>query len=399
MQGAGFVPVTAIPGGQDTADTVERPLRPGDPIGVALMRGDLEFGATGTVTEVVGTRIYAFGHPFYNLGPTQFPMTSAHVLTVLPSLSSSSKLASLGRVIGTIDQDRPTTIAGTLGAGPALIPVTLTLRSAEREAQTFEISMVRDELLTPLLAYLSVFNTLSAHERQAGLSSFVVRGTAAISGQTSLVFNNLFSGDQAPAQTASAVIAPINALMRNAFEDVVLESLTLDIDASEQGRSATLERAFVDTDTPTLGQPVMLTLELRTFRGELVERTLSMELPPHVRGPVSLMVSDGRELSQWELQQFQTEPLDARDLPAMIDALNAVRRNNVVYVRLLGDRPGAVVRGARLPSLPPSVLAVLEGDGRSGSFSSFESSPLREWEIETDFAVIGSRTLSLTVEN
>ncbi len=49
------------------------PLRPGDPIGVALMSGDLEVGATGTVTEVDGNRVYAFGHPFYGLGPTQFP--------------------------------------------------------------------------------------------------------------------------------------------------------------------------------------------------------------------------------------------------------------------------------------------------------------------------------------
>ena len=51
------------------------PLRPGDPVGVALMSGDLEFGATGTVTDIVGNRVYAFGHPFYGLGPTQFPMT------------------------------------------------------------------------------------------------------------------------------------------------------------------------------------------------------------------------------------------------------------------------------------------------------------------------------------
>ena len=53
-----------------------------------LMNGDLEVGATGTVTEVDGNRVYAFGHPFYGSGPTQFPMTRAHVLTVLPSLAA-----------------------------------------------------------------------------------------------------------------------------------------------------------------------------------------------------------------------------------------------------------------------------------------------------------------------
>ena len=55
---------------------------------MSLMHGDFEMGATGTVTHVDGDRVYAFGHPFLNLGPTSFAMTRAHVLTVLPSLDS-----------------------------------------------------------------------------------------------------------------------------------------------------------------------------------------------------------------------------------------------------------------------------------------------------------------------
>ena len=48
-------------------------------MGVALMTGDFMLGATGTVTYVDGDRIYGFGHPMYNLGPTQFPLTRADV--------------------------------------------------------------------------------------------------------------------------------------------------------------------------------------------------------------------------------------------------------------------------------------------------------------------------------
>ena len=69
-------------------------------------------GATGTVTEVIGNRVYAFGHPFFNLGPIAFPMTKAYVHTLLPSMTSSIKIATTGDVIGTVHQDRATTIAG-----------------------------------------------------------------------------------------------------------------------------------------------------------------------------------------------------------------------------------------------------------------------------------------------
>src|SRR5204862_227579 len=73
--------------------------------------------------------VYAFGHPMYNLGPTEFPMTRPYVYTVLPSLFSSLKLSATGDIIGTVLQDRATAIAGRLGPGPRLIPITLTLES------------------------------------------------------------------------------------------------------------------------------------------------------------------------------------------------------------------------------------------------------------------------------
>jgi hypothetical protein len=81
----------------------------------------------------------------------------------------------------------------------------------------------------------------------------------------------------------------------------------------------------------------------------------------------------------------------------MIKALNKARRNNTLYVKLLGSDAGAVVNGELLSSLPPSVLGVLEGDRNGGSFNPLHSATIAEWELPTDHAVAGSRTLSFTV--
>src|SRR5262245_58183981 len=123
---AGFSPAL---GGGAAGDTPAStgPLRPGDAVGVSLIGGDAQMGATGTVTHVDGDRLYAFGHPFFNLGPTTFPMTRAYVYTSLPSLMESFKIATLGDVIGTLRQDRATAIAGSLGKGPATTPIHGTL--------------------------------------------------------------------------------------------------------------------------------------------------------------------------------------------------------------------------------------------------------------------------------
>jgi hypothetical protein len=403
----GFLPVMAggsmkmarQDGTASASGNSDRPLRPGDPIGVALMSGDLELGATGTVTEVVGDRVYAFGHPFYGLGPTAFPMTRAHVHVVLPSLTSSMKIASTGDVIGTVLQDRATTIAGTLGPGPSMIPITLNLNAERGTRKTFKMAMVRDQLFTPLLAYLSVLNTLTSYERENGVASYAVHGSAQIKNHAPLAFEDLFSGDQPSVGAAASVVTPINVLLRNSFEDVEIDALTLDIQASEQARSATLERVWLDGTRVKPGSTVNIKVLLRSYRGEEIMKSLALDVPANARGSLSVMVSDGVRLSQWESRELQVQPLQTRGVPQLLQVLNSARRNNRLYVRLITRDGGAIVKGESLAALPPSVLAVMEADRSGGSFRPLQSAVLGQWEIPTDLAVTGSRTLTLPLED
>src|SRR6202047_3877037 len=89
----GFIPAGGPAGGSRAGDMpFDGPMKPGDAIGVTFVDGDFLLGGTGTVTHIDGDRVYAFGHPLYNLGATEFPMTRAYVYTVLPRLFSSSQL-------------------------------------------------------------------------------------------------------------------------------------------------------------------------------------------------------------------------------------------------------------------------------------------------------------------
>src|SRR6266446_5953499 len=391
----GFVPTGGGVGLRPGEMPFEGPLKPGDAIGVMLVNGDLQMGGTGTVTHIEDDRVYAFGHPMYNLGPTEFPMTRAYVYTVLPSLFSSMKLSSTGEIIGTFLQDRATAIAGRLGPGPRMIPVTISLESGRAPNQTFHFGVVNDQLFGPLMTYASILNTLGSYERQYGSATFGVRGSATVRSHDAIAFNNLFSGDQASMGAAAYVVAPITYLMGNDYEKVDLESVTVTFSSTEEPRTATLERVWLDDPRPRAGRTVPLKILFRTYRGEEVVRTLPIDIPANASGTLSLLVSDGARLSQTEQREARLP--QPRSVDQMIKALNKARRNNTLYIKLLGSDAGAVVNGELLSSLPPSVLGVLEGDRNGGSFNPLHSATIAEWELPTEHAVAGSRTLSITV--
>jgi len=392
----GFVPSGGAAAGFSHGEKpFDGPLKPGDAIGVMLVGGDLQLGGTGTVTHIDGDRVYAFGHPLYNLGPTEFPMARAYVYTVLPSLMASMKLSTTGDVIGTFTQDRATAIAGRLGPGPHMIPVSLSLESARAATRTFHFDVVNDQLFGPLMTYASILSTLGQYERQFGSATFQIRGTARIAKHDAIRFDNLFAGDQSSMGMAAYVVAPITYLMGNDYEKVDLEGVDLTIATTEEPKTATLERVWLDDPRPRAGRKVPLKVLFRTYRGDDVIRTLPIDIPSNATGTLSVLVSDGARLGQAEQREARSP--QPRSVDQMIKALNKARRNNTLYVKLLGSNAGAVINGELLSSLPPSVLGVLESDRNGGTFNPLHSATLGEWELATEHAVVGSRTLTITV--
>lgn len=399
---AGFTPMVSGSGGQMPAGVMAPagPLREGDAIGVSLIGGDLEMGATGTVTHVDGDRVYAFGHPFYNLGPTEFPMTRAYVYTVLPSLMTSFKISAIGETIGTITQDRATSIAGTLGAGPKLIPMTVSLTrdgQPESAARTFKFELVNDQLFSPLLTYVAMFNTLGSYERQFGAATFSVKSRARIKGHADLSVEDVFTGDNPILGAATSIAGPLTMLLSNDIEPITVEGLEVSITTAEAPKSVSIERVWLDEVRPRAGRTLPLKVLTRSYRGEEIISTVPIDIPANVSGSLSILVTDGRQLNAIEQRELR-RALDPQTVAQMVRLLNDTRRNNRIYIRLLTGTPGAVVNGEALTALPPSVLGVLESDRNGGSFTPIRSATVGEWELPMQSAVTGSRLLTIQVE-
>jgi hypothetical protein len=369
-------------------------LRPGDPIGVSLVHGDLDIGATGTVTAVDGPRIYAFGHPFLELGPTALPMTRATVLGILPSLDSSLKIATLGPVVGAITQDRSTAIGGMLGPAPKELAIHLTLSSERGADRRFTFFIVRDPILTPLFTFATVLNALIAYERTVGVLSIDVSGTASFGQDGQVTIDDSFSGETALSSAATAASLPLAVVATNEFRSVQPETLDLHLRTLERQDHVTIERAWLDTTMPRPGATVGVQVLLRHYRGEGETVSIPVTMPTGSSGPLTLLVSDAATLTA--LEQHEVNPVRPNTFVETLAQLNNARRNNRLYVRLLTSSAGSVIGGQPLPALPSSIQSVLEAD-KSVSTAPLSRAIVGAWEQRFDRVVKGSREIPITL--
>src|SRR5512143_570846 len=393
----GFTPVMG--GGSAAASVGPLPqLAPGAAVGVSLIDGDLDLSATGTVTQVDGDRVWAFGHPFYNLGPTQFPLKKAWVYSVFPSLQASWKIAAATDAVGTMAQDRTTAIAGRLGKPPRMIPVQVTLRSARGSDRVFRYRVVEDELFTPLLAYVSLLSVIQGYERAFGAATLRVDARVALEGGREVHLEDVLAAQQAGALAAAELAGPRARLVANDFEKLTIDRLDVTVDADATLRSAAIVRAWIDAPAPLRpGSSVPLHVQLRTHRGDLVTETLPLSVPEGApAGTYGLLVADAATMDGVEQREMR-QRFVARDLPQLVRSLNKLRAGNVVYARLTRPGAGAVVGGEYLPALPGSILSVLGSADQGTSVVSLASAAVWSGRQPTDYAVSGSRQLTISV--
>ncbi|MCL5743742.1 MAG: hypothetical protein M1541_07420, partial [Acidobacteria bacterium] len=190
--------LTAVQGGASGALAGPKPapgwqnaLQPGDPIAGVLVSGDMSVTGLGTVTYNDGHRVLAFGHPFFNLGPVDMPMSKADVLFTNASSYQPNKLANATEIVGALKQDRHSGIMGVLGESADMVPVSLTVRSftednSIRRQKSFHFNVFVQQKWTPYLMMLTLFNSIS------GLNDFMEECTYRISGKVELAGRSAF---------------------------------------------------------------------------------------------------------------------------------------------------------------------------------------------------------------
>jgi hypothetical protein len=374
----------------------EKTLAAGTSVSVQLVRGDLSLAASGTVTSRDGERVYAFGHPFLSLGAADMPMSESSVVTVIPNAFNSFKLAVPGQMVGTISQDRATGIFGQLGRAPKMIPVSINLHTSRNRDEKYSFEVVNDEFLTPLLLMITVYNTLNARERSMGESTVRLRGSIAVDGQPAIDLERRFAASNASLLAATSIANPLGALIGSGFEDVTVKGVKLEIWASEDTSVATLERLALDRTEVSSGETVEVHAYLRTDAGRQFVERIPVQIPADAAsGSLMITVGDGASLQESSAAR-QFVPTN---LGQLVSAINRVKKNDRLYLRVQRPAPGVVIGTSEMPNLPPSLVATLNSDRSSGGYSALSVSQLYERELPpAEFVIAGQQTITVIVK-
>ena len=294
---AGEMPAfgTPTPGAHVVYDAA---LAPGSAVGVAVSYGDFSVGATGTVTAVDGKRVLAFGHPFLHKGNVNYFMTDARVVGTISGPTDGMKIASIGNIIGRINQDREAGVAGIIGAFPESVPMRVRVKDTSLGYdRKFAAQIAYDEdflpVLVPGIAYAAMGKTSDTLGEATANLKFTIRTTAGEDGK--IERSNMYYTASDVGQASVGELAQVMTLLcQNAEEEADVTSVDVDIEMESTRKTASLISAVPEKPSAKPGETVNFRTTIKPFRREKEELLIPYHVPEsQAPGVLSLDVRGG----------------------------------------------------------------------------------------------------------
>ncbi len=396
---AGIVPVMGA--GSVSEEKQPEPLEPGSAVSAILVRGDMDIAATCTVTYIDPQRLLACGHPLLQFGSVDLPMNKAQVLATLASPLNSFKIVNTTERAGVFVQDRHTGIMGVFDKQPDMIPVTLTIHGSG-SAKEFHYEVLNNPRLSPVAIMATVFNALHGVNAYGEEITYRLNGSINVKGFPEVGLRNMFvpgeNGQPAAMAAALSLGERFGRIYDNPYNAPAVKSVNLDFDLVRERRWARLESARTDVTEARPGDEVIIETVLAPYRGERVVRQIPVKIPTSAsKGTLRILVSDGETLDRVN----RANPAFGRklDLASTIALLNKEHSNNRLYVSLLEADPEARVADKVMPTLPISVMNVMDGmRGNQEMIVSGESNVDETATPALDYVVSGAQLLTVTVK-
>jgi virulence-associated protein VagC len=339
--------------------TRPRPFRPGDAIGVQLMRGDISTTAVGTVTDVRGDKLSGFGHPLLNAGEVELPTAHVKVVHVLQSYNRSFKLAESTETHGTLTQDRDACVVVDMSRRAPTVPVRIRLQGLPTGVRSqWNVEVAHHRLLTPMLVFGALANAIQTSVSDTTDVTVYARSALKVNGLATPVQVDDVAVGRAGLMDPMAlgrlrVFALIDATYNNPFERTHVESIDITARVVFGRNVAEVVDVASTTDEVEPGDVLPVSVTLRRYNQPEHVAVYRIPIPMSLAGSeVEIAVESGDQVVE-----PQPEPTT---LSQVFGVIAAPRRANELVFSVTAPSKSLRLRGHVLNQVPQSVADVFQ---------------------------------------
>jgi hypothetical protein len=408
MAGTGLETVAAGGASSAASPAGEAPeMVPGSAVSALLVRGDMEIAATCTVTYIDPRQLLACGHPLFQLGTVELPMTATEVVATLASPLNAFKIVNTGAVIGAFTEDRDAAIRGELGRRARMIPIEIALRTPESGRRVVKVEILDQPGLTEQAAMVVLIQALVPALSNTSVASYHVKGAIRVAGMEAIPLDLwAVPTDAMPAPIAAAIQLGerLGRVHANSTRQTAVEGIDLEVDALPRKALTELRGArLLGSNTVHAGDLVEVEATLQPFQSEARKVRLSFRLPARMTaGTVRLLLSDATTLDRALGRTQEQAPGPAQGRMSELNAVAAESRTrhaaDRLYLSLLEPGTQATMGGQTLSDLPLSVANSLEPLRTAQAASLNGETAELVAEVEAGELITGFEVLTLHME-
>ncbi len=396
----GFMTVSGLAGATSSGSGQEEDVefKPGACLGVPLVTGDIRIEGFGTVTEVVGNKVYGFGHGILGQGAIDLPMASGRVHTVVSSLARSFKFASSVEIVGALTTDEATAICGQIGAEPSMIPLVIGVdRYNDPERRVYNCRLADHRLFTPILVRLAVSGAVLMLGGLPPDHMVEYDAVIRVEGAEPITFKNVSTavGVRELLVESSVTVA---LLMNNPYQRVNIESVEIGVRIAPKNVIAHIWSAELSDSKVKAGEEIEFGVVVESFLADKKRYEGSFKIPDELAPRTyELILCGGYEYLQF-LRKAAPYRFVPRNLPSLVEAVNnilAIRRDRLHCILVLPPG-GMALESAELPDLPATKALILQDAKRT-----LTTQPYQQWvekSFHTGTVIVDRKNLRLTVE-
>ncbi|AQQ72070.1 stage IV sporulation protein B [Limihaloglobus sulfuriphilus] len=357
-------------------------FEPGSIVAVPLVEGDIRMSAIGTITEVDGDKVYAFGHAFEGMGEVNLPMSTGYVHMVVASHVSSFKYGAAGQIIGSLRADESTGIYGVIGEEAPMIPLKITIdRFNDQRTREYNCQVAVDKYYTPMLSGSASAGALMSRGELPNEHTISSKVRIGIEGREDLVIEKTTS-QRGISDAAYSIIEPIMLLMNNPYERPDITGIEVYMNMSNEDTTAAIADVIIRDVRLTPGDTVRADVIIKSPLAQTISRPLEFELPEDIEpGAYTLTVAGGPQYRNM-MAQYNSH----RYMPINLDsALRSIRElesmdNYKMYCVLALQTSGISIENSELPKLPYSKIVPLSTGKRSTAVQALRHYITKEYD-------------------